>query len=904
MPRRIADRPIPGRLRPDRRALFEAALDDARRGVPRVVCLVGAAGTGKTTHLREVVAEAADATVLRAAGVEATYRPPFGVLEELGVRRTVTDDGQPQSRAVAAQALRRLIDDESGDGPVVIAVDDAQWADAESLAALRLVVEGLSHDRLLVVMATRPPGPDDPSSWHRFLAEPAVSIVELDGIELDEAIALAGEVRDERVPEELVERLWRHTGRNPMYLRSLLAEYSPEELAARSVLPAPVEFARELNARLRVMDPDAATLLRAVAVIGSSWVDRLDAAAVAEVDDAASAVGLLLDSGLLIARAQVGLADVRIVHALVRAAIYDSTPADERRRRHLLAAKLLGSPMQRLEHEVAAAGTRDEALAARLEHAATGASAERDHHREAQLLQWASQLSPDAAERERRWLRAQIARVHTRDTASVRAHLSQIGWSGEPALRTLVMAWLLVVENRIADARRVIEALPVPLLEGADHQTRMGLLVIKAWTMLTSGYPIDDIRAVIASIPPEAHTDPVLGGLYQRTAGQIASRDFDFARLRSDFDSVPGDPRLTPMKDTGRLGWRGSVYALRGLSAEGRRDLAEVVSRVRGGRIDETVGVSHALYAFALWQGGEFERAGIELQVSASLAVDRMSPLAQAVLPLVPTVHGEFARADDLLAQTASLLLDLPWHIAVSVLTQAEIVRLHAGDDEAARRGYLARLRARFGDDVTDADNGDGAFWHLHVMLARVWAGELDGIAPHLSASDTEMVVPDWRYWTRPWVTGLASERAGNDDDALRSLTDAVAIQSSELPLYRAHLYADLARIAARVGQVETSEGAARQAREIYARLGATAYLARVATSDANGMPADPLATLSDREREVAALVLAGFSYRQVAEELYVTRSTVAFHLGNIYAKTGVESRHQLTRLVRDATLT
>lgn len=32
-----------------------------------------------------------------------------------------------------------------------------------------------------------------------------------------------------------------------------------------------------------------------------------------------------------------------------------------------------------------------------------------------------------------------------------------------------------------------------------------------------------------------------------------------------------------------------------------------------------------------------------------------------------------------------------------------------------------------------------------------------------------------------------------------------------------------------------------------------------------------------------------------------MTRSTVSFHLGNIYAKTGVESRHQLTRLVREA---
>jgi hypothetical protein len=38
-----------------------------------------------------------------------------------------------------------------------------------------------------------------------------------------------------------------------------------------------------------------------------------------------------------------------------------------------------------------------------------------------------------------------------------------------------------------------------------------------------------------------------------------------------------------------------------------------------------------------------------------------------------------------------------------------------------------------------------------------------------------------------------------------------------------------------------------------------------------------------------------------VARELYVTRSTVAFHLSNAYAKTGTTSRHELVQLVRAA---
>jgi DNA-binding CsgD family transcriptional regulator len=61
----------------------------------------------------------------------------------------------------------------------------------------------------------------------------------------------------------------------------------------------------------------------------------------------------------------------------------------------------------------------------------------------------------------------------------------------------------------------------------------------------------------------------------------------------------------------------------------------------------------------------------------------------------------------------------------------------------------------------------------------------------------------------------------------------------------------------------------------------------------------DPLAALSDREREVAALLLERLSYAQIAKELYVTRSTVAFHLSNAYAKTGTATRHDFVQLVR-----
>lgn len=58
---------------------------------------------------------------------------------------------------------------------------------------------------------------------------------------------------------------------------------------------------------------------------------------------------------------------------------------------------------------------------------------------------------------------------------------------------------------------------------------------------------------------------------------------------------------------------------------------------------------------------------------------------------------------------------------------------------------------------------------------------------------------------------------------------------------------------------------------------------------------------LSEREHEVLELVARGFSVAQIARHLTVTGSTVTFHLGRIYAKTGVRTRHELTELVWSA---
>jgi DNA-binding NarL/FixJ family response regulator len=63
-----------------------------------------------------------------------------------------------------------------------------------------------------------------------------------------------------------------------------------------------------------------------------------------------------------------------------------------------------------------------------------------------------------------------------------------------------------------------------------------------------------------------------------------------------------------------------------------------------------------------------------------------------------------------------------------------------------------------------------------------------------------------------------------------------------------------------------------------------------------------PLAWLTPREREVAALLLRGMSNRQIAEELVITERTAETHVCRILSKLGLGSRAQIAAWVMDHT--
>jgi DNA-binding CsgD family transcriptional regulator len=222
-------------------------------------------------------------------------------------------------------------------------------------------------------------------------------------------------------------------------------------------------------------------------------------------------------------------------------------------------------------------------------------------------------------------------------------------------------------------------------------------------------------------------------------------------------------------------------------------------------------------------------------------------------------------------------------------------------------------LRHDFGSKADRPNGAVSPMWKLHAALAHCWAGELE--ASEVLAASLE-ATPDlsWGAGASGWIRGLIAERKG-DPAAVPLLVAALAAGTAPLPVFSAHLAVDLARVADAAGDAATSLRASTHAAATYRAIGAVPYLtAPTAVSGPSGTSGTAVpvevagvrtaipgvsAALSEREQDVVTLVVRGMSYAQIARELFITRSTVGFHLSRIYAKTGTSTRHELSELIQ-----
>ncbi|MFF0843318.1 ATP-binding protein [Streptomyces olivaceus] len=341
----------------------------------------GEAGVGKTALLAETrrLAEARGCTVWSARGGETLKSVPFNVVRQLlqpalvsmlpeeareylgdwygiaGPALGIADPGERQADPQGVYdglvaVVRRLARRE---WPLVLLIDDAHWADQETLRWLAALAERLDETSLLIVFARRPGDVSGDSVRHLDAAAAAGRpLAPLNALTPDATAGLTRATLGDHADAAFCREVWAVTGGNPYETVELLARVQDSELqpveAEAAELRALNRTARGggLVSRLEQLGVDSHRFAWAAAILGSGiTVDMVARLATLDRADAARCAELLCEARILSApdpssgRPDGG--DLEFVHPLIASAVYNSIPDALRTAMHGIAAQLV-----------------------------------------------------------------------------------------------------------------------------------------------------------------------------------------------------------------------------------------------------------------------------------------------------------------------------------------------------------------------------------------------------------------------------------------------------------------------------------------------------------------------------------------------------------------------------------
>lgn len=868
----------------------------AGRSPERVGLVRGEPGIGKSELLDRVGADAT-ARVVRVTGSEAESHLPFAVLADLALPlRTVMPrlpDVQREalevsvalragraggSLAVCAATLGLL--EAAGDAePLLVVVDDLQWADTPSVEVLLFVARRLRSTRVALLLATRDRSRDVPGAL----------VVDLDGLTGAESRLLLGPLA-ERLPPVTLDRLVDDLAGHPL----ALVENARHLTRNRGTAPRPGPALEALwTGALEALPEPARAAVTVLAAAGSAdaaVVDRVlaDLGASARDQQRAERAGLL----------RCGSGRPALRHPLLRPVVLGADPTLTRRVHAALAERTSGA--RRAWHLAATVDGPDDAVATQLAAAACSATELGGHRSAGDAWARAAQLTTDRPCRAERFLAAarefllagalDLAAGHAEAAAALdgdarfAAQVEMVrgratAWLGDPhrAQTDLVRAAERVtsVDTEAAAALYTEATMPA----GMAGRVHAMLELARRAAALVPG-----------SAGPAMAYGLVLAGEPQRAAA-----------LLDDLGATADDPQHVAQRA------QFAVHTERFEDAD--RRIGDLLAASRRAGVATMLAYTHAIRAELDWWRGRWPAARADAvearQWAEELGEAGTAALATLILARLDAATGAIGRSRE---STRRVLAEVGSHGIDCLQTYAPAAQgfaaLAAGEtDDAVGHLEMAHRRARA--DGVEASNVVPYGPDLIEALVRRGdtARAREVLAWWESKADTGLVFP---LATAHRCRGLLAD---DPDEATACFARArEAHARSDQPFERARTLLAEAECLRRLRRPTAARTLARDAHAAFVTLGAAPWAARAESELAAAGVSSPRRvpagtaweSLTPQEFQVARVVAEGRSNDEAAAALFVSRKTVENHLTRVYRKLGLRSRSELVRRFPD----
>jgi DNA-binding CsgD family transcriptional regulator len=899
--------------RTSEREVLDRLLAQGREGESAVLVVRGEAGIGKTALLRYAARQASGLRVAQVTGAQGEMELPFAGIHQLCAPMLDHLDALPQpqqgalnvalglasgdvpERFLVGLAVLGLLSAAAEERPLLCLVEDAQWLDAASGQILGFVARRLLAESVTIVVAVR-----EPNTGHDFDGLPEL---QLRGLPEEDARTLLGRAVPGPLDDHVRDRIVAETRGNPLALLDLPGSLSTAELAGGFELPAVTDLPRHLEEHYlhRAAELPAATqqllLLAAAEPVGDAplvWRAAqqlgIEKSALAPAEDAQ-----LVELGVR----------VRFRHPLVRSAVYRAGVISDRRAAHRALAEATDpdtDPDRRAWHRAHAAVGVDEEVAAELERSAGRAQSRGGAAATAAFLAYATELTPDPAERGRRALAAAQAKF---DAGASDAALELLATAELARLDELQRARLERLRAEIGFERTRGSEAPALLLDAARRlepldaalarETHLEAMAAALFAGRLGGEPDVRTLAEAAQAAPPARParaiDLLLDGLATRFTEGYPAAVPPLREALNAFGEVEG---LTATDV--RWLWLACRFAQDLWDDELWHELASRGLRVARdtGALTLLAGTANFLAAFHVHSGAVDHATGLIDEVSAIAQATDIPPLNYAGLMLMAW-RGDQARMDAITDKVVPGARARGEGYTLGVWNWLRAL-MHNGHGRYAEALADAREACKHEDVIAYGwalvELIEGA---VHVDRRDEAAAALDRLSERTRASGT-----DWALGIEAGSRALLSE----GDDAERLYGEAVerlARSRGVVHLARARLlYGEWLRRENR--RVDAREQL-RAAHEVFSRIGGDGFAERarnelLATGEtARRRTDDERGVLTPQEAHIARLAKDGLSNPEIGAQLFISPRTVQYHLRKVFLKLDITSRNQLGRV-------